>query len=83
MHRFHTSLNREKINENSEEGYKIQLTRCLFFKNTDVKTEREEKIDSLYHSTKETQRQTLDKAVLKGFLAKRRLALCFQGKREL
>jgi hypothetical protein len=30
--------------KNSEEGYKIQLTRCLFFKNTDVKVERKENL---------------------------------------
>jgi hypothetical protein len=44
MHRFQTSLNREKFNENSEEGYKIQLTRCLFFQKADIKAEREEKL---------------------------------------
>ena len=43
-----------KLNENGEEGYKIQSMRCLFFKKTDVKIEREEKIDSLDHSTKDT-----------------------------
>jgi hypothetical protein len=32
----------EKIRNNSEEGYKIQIVRCSFFKNTDVKAEREE-----------------------------------------
>jgi hypothetical protein len=42
VHGLQTSLNKKKINENSEEGYKIQLTRCLFFKKTDVKAEREE-----------------------------------------
>ena len=66
-----------------EEGYRIQSTRCLFFKKTDVKAKKEEKIDSLDHSAKDTQRQTLNKAVLKGFLAKRRLALYCQGKRAL
>jgi hypothetical protein len=44
MHGFQISLNREKLNENGEEGYKIQLMRCLFFKKTDVKAEREEKL---------------------------------------
>ena len=44
MHGFRISLNREKINENGEEGYKIQLKRCLFFKKTDVKAEREENL---------------------------------------
>jgi hypothetical protein len=42
MHGFQTSLNRKKLNKNGEEGYKIQLARCLFFKNTDVKAKREE-----------------------------------------
>jgi hypothetical protein len=44
MHGFQISLNREKLNEKDEEGYKIQLMRCLFFKKTDVKVEREEKL---------------------------------------
>jgi hypothetical protein len=32
----------EKLNNNSEEGYKIQTARCLFFKKTDVKAGKEE-----------------------------------------
>jgi hypothetical protein len=32
----------EKLNNNSEEGYKIQIVRCSFFKKTDVKAGREE-----------------------------------------
>jgi hypothetical protein len=32
----------EKLSNNSEEGYKIQIVRCSFFKKTDVKDEREE-----------------------------------------
>jgi hypothetical protein len=32
----------EKLNNNSEEGYKIQIARCLSFKKTDVKVEKEE-----------------------------------------
>jgi hypothetical protein len=32
----------EKLNNNSEEGYKIQTTRCLFFKKIDVKVGKEE-----------------------------------------
>ena len=31
----------EKLNNNSEEGYKIQIVRCAFFKNTDVMAGRE------------------------------------------
>jgi hypothetical protein len=34
----------EKINNNSEEGYKIQIVRCSFFKKIDVKAGREEKL---------------------------------------
>jgi hypothetical protein len=45
---------------------------------TDVKAEKGRNIDSQDHSAKETQRQTLNKAILEGFLAKKRLALCFQ-----
>ena len=44
IHGFQTSLNRKKLNENGEEGYKIELTRCLFFKKADVKAEKEEKL---------------------------------------
>jgi hypothetical protein len=44
MHGFQNFTQQEKLNENSEEGYKIQLTRCLFFKKTDVKAEKEEKL---------------------------------------
>jgi hypothetical protein len=44
MHGFRISLNREKLNENGEEGYKIQSTRYLSFKETDVKAEKEEKL---------------------------------------
>jgi hypothetical protein len=43
MHRFRSFTQQEKLNENGEEGYKIQLTRCLLFKKTDVKAEKEEK----------------------------------------
>jgi hypothetical protein len=32
----------EKLSNNSEEGYKIQIVRCSFFKKTDVKAKREE-----------------------------------------
>jgi hypothetical protein len=32
----------EKLNNNSEEGYKIQTARCLFFKKIDVKDGKEE-----------------------------------------
>jgi hypothetical protein len=40
--KFHSI--REKLNENGEESYKIQLMRCLFFKKTDVKAGKEEKL---------------------------------------
>jgi hypothetical protein len=32
----------EKLNKNGEEGYKIQIVSCSFFKKTYVKAEREE-----------------------------------------
>jgi hypothetical protein len=42
MHGFQTSLNR-KLRVNSEEGYKIQTVRCLFFnQKTYFKAGREE-----------------------------------------
>jgi hypothetical protein len=44
MHGFRISLTREKNNENGEGGYKIQSTRCLSFKEIDVKAEKEEKL---------------------------------------
>jgi hypothetical protein len=76
MHGFQTSLNRKKLNENSEEGYKIQLMRCLFFKKTDVKAEREE---TLTHKATQQRRQrgkNPEKAILEGFLSQRGLVLC-------
>jgi hypothetical protein len=66
-----------------EEGYKIQSKRGLFFNKTDVKIKKEEQLTHQVTSTEEIQRKTLNKAVLKGFLAKRRLALCCQGQRAL
>jgi hypothetical protein len=42
----------EKLS-NNEEGYKIQTTRCLFFKKKDVKVEWEEAFDSQGGSTSE------------------------------
>jgi hypothetical protein len=50
---------------------------------TDVKAEKGRNIDSLDHSAKETQRQTLNKEILEGFLSQRGLALCCQGKGAL
>jgi hypothetical protein len=42
MHGYQTLINK-KTNNNSEEGYKIQVVRFLFFKQKiDVKAEREE-----------------------------------------
>jgi hypothetical protein len=50
---------------------------------TDVKAKKGRKVDSLDHPAEDTQRQTLKKAVLEGFWAKKRLALYCQGKGAL
>jgi hypothetical protein len=68
----------EKLNNNSEEGYKIQIVRCSFFKKTDVKAEREE---ALTHKVTQQERhrgKNPEKAILEGLLTKRGLALCCQ-----
>jgi hypothetical protein len=41
MHGSQTPINK-KLNNNSEEGYKIRLVRCSFFRKKNVKAEREE-----------------------------------------
>jgi hypothetical protein len=53
MHKSQISLNRENLMKNSEEGCKIQSTRCLSFKKTDVNAEKGRQIDSLNHSAEE------------------------------
>jgi hypothetical protein len=50
----------EKLNSNSEEGYKIQIVRCSFFKKIDVKAGREE---ALTHKVTQQERQ---RSVAKG-----------------
>jgi hypothetical protein len=75
MHGFQTSLNRKKLNENSEEGYKIQLTRCLFFKKTDVKAEREETLTHKVTQQRRHRGKTLTKQFWKVFWPKRAGAL--------
>jgi hypothetical protein len=50
---------------------------------TDVKAKKGRNIDSQDHLAKETQRQTLNKAILEGFLSQRGLALCCQRQGEL
>ena len=67
---FEFSLNRKKLNENSEEGYKIQLMRCLFFKKTDVKAEREETLTHKVTQQKRHRGKTLTKQFWKVFWAK-------------
>jgi hypothetical protein len=68
----------EKLNNNSEEGYKIQIVRCSFFKKTDVKAGKRRSIDSQGYPARETQRQNPEKTILEGFWAKGGLALCCQ-----
>jgi hypothetical protein len=73
----------EKLNNNSEEGYKIQTTRCLFFKKTDVKYGKEEALTHKVTQQEKHRGKTLKKAILEGFLAKRGLVLYCQGKGAL
>jgi hypothetical protein len=68
----------EKLNINSEEGYKIQIVRCLFFEKTDIKARREE---ALAHRVTQQERhrgKNPEKSILEGLLARGGLALCFQ-----
>jgi hypothetical protein len=73
----------EKLNNNSEEGYKIQIARCSFFKKTDVKAGREEALTHKVTQQEKHRDKTLKKAILEGLLAKEGLALCCQGQGAL
>jgi hypothetical protein len=44
MHKSQILLNRKNLMNNSEEGCKIQTTRCLSFKKIDVDAKREDKL---------------------------------------
>jgi len=70
----------EKINNNSEEGYKIQIERCLSFKKTDVKTRKEEALTHKVRQQEKHRGKTLKKAILKGFLAKKGWRYVAKGK---
>ena len=56
--------------KNGEEGYKIQSTRCLSFKKTDVKIKQEEKLTHKVTQQKNTEAETQKIANLEGFWAK-------------
>jgi hypothetical protein len=73
----------EKLNNNSEEGYKIQTTRCLFFKKTDVKVGKEEGLTHKVIQQEKHRGKTLKKEILEGLWAKGGLALYFQGQGAL
>jgi hypothetical protein len=73
----------EKLNNNSEEGYKIQTTRCLFFKKRQMSKLERRRIDSQGDPARETQRKNPEKTILEGLLAKGGLALCCQGQGAL
>jgi hypothetical protein len=73
----------ENLSKIGEEGYKMQPKKVFVLQSRLMSRLKGRTSDSLNHSARDTQRQTLTKAVLRGFLAKRRLALCCQGKRAL
>ena len=74
----------KKLSNNSEEGYKIQLVRCSFFKQKiDVKAEREETLTHKVTQQRRHRGKNLEKAILEGFLGQRGLALYFQRQGEL
>jgi hypothetical protein len=56
--------------QKGEEGYKIQSTRCLSFRKTDVKIKQEEKLTHKVTQQKNTEGETQKIANLKGFWAK-------------
>jgi hypothetical protein len=60
----------EKLNNNGEEGYKIQIVRCSFFKKTDVKTEREETLTHKVTQQRRHRGKTQKKQFWKVFWAK-------------
>jgi hypothetical protein len=60
----------EKLNNNSEEGHKIQLVRCSFFKKTDVKAEREETLTHKVTQQKRHRGKTQKKQFWKVFWPK-------------
>jgi hypothetical protein len=60
----------EKLKNNSEEGYKIQTTRCLFFKKTDVKVGKEEALTHKVTQQEKHRGKTLKKQFWKVFWPK-------------
>jgi hypothetical protein len=56
--------------KNGEEGYKIQSTRCLFFKKTDVKAKKEEKLTHKIIQQKNTEANP-EKCNCGGFLGQK------------
>jgi hypothetical protein len=68
----------KKLNNNSEEGYKIQTARCFFFKKTDVKVGKEEALTHKVTQQEKQEAKTLKRENLESFLAKRGLALYCQ-----
>jgi hypothetical protein len=73
----------EKLNNNREEGYKIQTARCLFFKKIDVKAGKEEALTHKVTQQEKHRGKILKKAILEGLLAKGGLALYCQGQGAL
>jgi hypothetical protein len=71
----------KKNNNNSEEGYKIQVVRCSFFKQkTDVKAEREETLTHKATQQKRHRGKTQKKQFWKVFWAKRGWRSVAKGK---
>jgi hypothetical protein len=82
MHGFQNSR-QQKNSNNNEESHKILTTRCFFFKKKDVKIAKEEALTHRKTQQVKHRGKTLKRAILESLLAKRGLALCFQGQGEL
>jgi hypothetical protein len=71
MHGFQTSLNRKKNSMKIvKKATRSNQVRCLFFKKTDVKAEREEKLTHKVTQQKRHRGKNPEKAILEGFWPK-------------
>ena len=73
----------EKLNNNSEEGYKIQIARCLFFKKTDVKAGKEEALTQKVTQQEKHRGKTLKKNNSGRFIGQRRDGALFPKERSI
>jgi hypothetical protein len=79
MHGFKLQMT-EKLNNNSEEGYKIRIARCLSFKNIDVKVEKEETLTHKVTQQETHRGKTLKKQFWKAFWPKEGWRSIIKGK---